>query len=225
MIYFSIKEFNVFDDLDDSKSYLLIIKNKKLLYSFVNDMREGSIELEYFQFYNEDNKLLSSTDYIDFIPSLFYLELNSKRNVSTLFKILKANCRSDFNQFIKNLENELEGLFNILKYESPVEIEKEIDIDDNDILMLLNLSIFNPKDDLLSNIINYINVCFELRKTKVFVFYNLLCFLTLEEIESILNFCKLHHISIVNIEYDKLGDYNFDIVKIIDDDLCLLEKL
>ena len=90
MISLCIHPFDFIQNEKDICHQLLIIENKKMLYSFLKDMASGGIYKEYFEIYDENNKKLKNGDYLDFILSLLYLDINNKKNINALIKFLKS---------------------------------------------------------------------------------------------------------------------------------------
>ena len=225
MSYLSIKDFNIYNNLDNVQSYLLIIKNKRYLYSLINDMKNDCSEMEHIQVFDTSNKKINNLETIEFVPSIFYLDINSKKNINILLKILKNSFKDQTKIIINSFTEELDKFFKNIRFDSPVSIVSDINIDENDLFKLLNISIKDDSISVLEKILNFIDVTFELRKIKVFIFYNLISFLEVDEVKFLIEKCKQLCISLVDIEYNCHIYKEFDVIKILDNDLCLLENI
>ena len=216
--------FHICLNFEQLSHHLLIIENKKMLYSFLKDMKNGGCDKDYFEIWDDKNKKLKNGDYIDFNLSLFYIEINNKKNLNALIRILKNSCFDLLECFSKNITLKITETFNNLKLESPIEIISDIDVTDDDFFKLVNLSIAENDDSILERIYNYIKVSFELRNIRIFVFYNLYSLLDNNEIENLLKSCTYLNVRIINVEPSNIQNHCFETKKILDKDICLLES-
>ena len=223
MNYLSIYDFNIYKSVNDVGHLLLIIENKKYLYSFLSDIYTDSLVREYVKIYDENNKQQRTTDYVDFIPSLIILDINNKKNINAIIRYLKKECSETVEEFTFKMSSLIKEFYEKLKLESPIDIIHNEKITEDDVFKLLNLSIIDNHTSLVERIYCYIKIAFELRNIKIFMFYELSSFLKEDEIVELLKSCSYYGISIINIEKDGQNMRYFDCTKIIDSDNCLLE--
>lgn len=223
MISLCIHPFDFIQNEKDICHQLLIIENKKMLYSFLKDMASGGVYKEYFEIYDENNKKLKNGDYLDFVLSLLYLDINNKKNINALIKFLKSSCSDMLHEVTQSISIKIQEIFNLLRLESPVDIISNIDFTEDDYFKLANLSIVEDDQSILERIHTYIKVSYELRKIKIFIFYNLYSLLDNDDIEKLLRSCSYFDIKIINIEPNNIENHCFSNKKILDKDICLLE--
>lgn len=210
--------------MDIPKSFLLCISNKELYYKYLKDLFYSSTNPDYLKFFNEQSNELKFDDIADFIPSLIDLNINNKKNINRLLRLIKNGQSDILKDAGININNILLDSFNLLQLNSPLNIYSDIDISDDDILKMMNISLMEEDDKtLLESVFEYMKVSFELRNTKTFIFYGLSAFLTSEELSSLILNAKYEGISIILFECDVIIPSIFDIVKKLDEDYCLLD--
>lgn len=221
MSYLSIPLFNVYEPLDDSDSYLLIIKNKQLLYYFLQNYNYNTNE-EYIKVFDESNNQIKVADYIDIVTSILSIDVNTKKNINALVRQLKTNT-DILKKTSLNVTNIVKETFGVIKMDSPIDIISDINISEDDIIKMMDINIDECSNTMIERLNNYVKVSYELRNVRVFIFYNLLSFLAETEIELLIHNYKYSNIKIIDIEYFDDGSYIFDHKKIVDKDICLLE--
>lgn len=223
MINLSISTFNIFENIDVLNNYLLIIQNKKELYKFLKDIGNGCIYDELIQVYDESNRKLKNSDYIDFVPSILSIDINNKRNINALIRIIKKSQEEPLKNSINVLNKYLKDLFNNIRLEIPFTIIDNIELEEDDIIKLMDIKIEDNDQNLLERINTYIQTSFELRNIKIFVFYGLFSLLEDQEVDSLIKNCKYYGIIIVDIEnIDIQTSIDFNKL-ILDQDICLLK--
>lgn len=218
-----INDFNIQQDINNFDSMLLIIQNKKKLLQVLNDISNECYELEFIKIIDEKGKILKLEDYIDSTISLFNIDINNKKNLNALFRQIKKANYDYIYDSINQITNNLQNLFNNINLESSLELINDLNISEDDILKLLKLQINDKSNELLIKIMNYIKVGFELRKVYKYLFFNLSSLLSFEEIALLIHDCKLIGIQIIDIEYLDINKGPFDIKKVLDEDICLIE--
>ncbi len=221
MSYLSIPLFNVYEPLDDSDSYLLIIKNKQLLYYFLQNYNYNTNE-EYIKVFDESNNQIKAADYIDIVTSILSIDVNTKKNINALVRQLKTNT-DILKKTSLNVTNIVKEAFDVIKMDSPIDIISDANISEDDIVKMMDINIDECSNTMIERLNNYVKVSYELRNVRVFIFYNLLSFLTETEIELLIHNSKYSNIKIIDIEYFDDGVCIFDHKKIVDKDICLLE--
>lgn len=223
MINISIPLFNFYKNDEDMENYLLVVENKKILYSLLKDIGNNCIYEEYIQVYDENEKKLKVNEYIDFVPSILSIDINNKKNINSLYKLIKRICNDDIKQFMKDINEILKNSFNLIRLDIPLDIIENIDIDEDDYLKLINIKIVDNDESILERINSYIKTTYELRNIKIYVFYNLFSFLDEDEIKLLINNCQYYDIKIINIENNDLNFTNVFNKIILDKDICLLK--
>lgn len=217
----AINALNICDDISNIDSYLLVIKNKKILYKILSNS-DLQYENSYIQILDENYKELKLSDYVDFISSIINLDSNSKKNLNVLIRRIKKEEIEILRSTSEKINENLEECAKQIKINSPINISYDIEVDEDDIIKLLSLSLQDDSPDLIERINNYINISFELRGIKIFIFYNLLAFLEENELDSLIRTNKYNGIKIIDIENVEFKTSIFDHIKILDEDICVI---
>lgn len=217
----AINALNICDDISNIDSYLLVIKNKKILYKILSNF-DLQYEDSYIQILDENYKELKLSDYVDFISSIINLDSNSKKNLNVLIRRIKKEEIEILRSTSEKINEILEECAKQIKVNSPINISYDIEVDEDDIIKLLSISLQDYSPDLIERINNYINISFELRGIKIFIFYNLLAFLEENELDSLIRTNKYNGIKIIDIENVEFKTSIFDHIKILDEDICVI---
>lgn len=217
----AINALNICDDISNIDSYLLVIKNKKILYKIISNS-DLQYENSYIQILDENYKELKLSDYVDFISSIINLDSNSKKNLNVLIRRIKKEEIEILRSTSEKINEILEECAKQIKVNSPINISYDIEVDEDDIIKLLSISLQDDSPDLIERINNYINISFELRGIKIFIFYNLLAFLEENELDSLIRTNKYNGIKIIDIENVEFKTSIFDNIKILDEDICVI---
>ena len=217
----TINALNICDDISNIDSYLLVIKNKKILYKILSNS-DLQYEDSYIQILDENYKELKLSDYVDFISSIINLDSNSKKNLNVLIRRIKKEEIEILRSTSEKINEILEECAKQIKINSPINISYDIEVDEDDIIKLLSLSLQDDSPDLIERINNNINISFELRGIKIFIFYNLLAFLEENELDSLIRTNKYNGIKIIDIENVEFKTSIFDHIKILDEDICVI---
>lgn len=217
----AINALNICDNISNIDSYLLVIKNKKILYKILSNS-DLQYENSYIQILDENYKELKLSDYVDFISSIINLDSNSKKNLNVLIRRIKKEEIEILRSTSEKINEILEECAKQIKINSPINISYDIEVDEDDIIKLLSLSLQDDSPDLIERINNYINISFELRGIKIFIFYNLLAFLEENELDSLIRTNKYNGIKIIDIENVEFKTSIFDHIKILDEDICVI---
>lgn len=217
----AINALNICDDISNIDSYLLVIKNKKILYKILSNS-DLQYENSYIQILDENYKELKLSDYVDFISSIINLDSNSKKNLNVLIRRIKKEEIEILRSTSEKINEILEECAKQIKVNSPINISYDIEVDEDDIIKLLSISLQDDSPDLIERINNYINISFELRGIKIFIFYNLLAFLEENELDSLIRTNKYNGIKIIDIKNVEFKTSIFDHIKILDEDICVI---
>ena len=217
----AINALNICEDISNIDSYLLVIKNKKILYKILSNS-DLQYENSYIQILDENYKELKLSDYVDFISSIINLDSNSKKNLNVLIRRIKKEEIEILRSTSEKINEILEECAKQIKVNSPINISYDIEVDEDDIIKLLSISLQDDSPDLIERINNYINISFELRGIKIFIFYNLLAFLEENELDSLIRTNKYNGIKIIDIENVEFKTSIFDNIKILDEDICVI---
>lgn len=222
MIKMLINECKYEDILENNNSIMIIIENKKYFYNFIIDLQLSYSEINSIKLFDEKEKELKNTDYIEVIPSIFTMDINNKKNISALLKIIKTSNKELIQNNLIDINNKLEQFSNHLKLETDITFESNVDFSDDELLKVLNIYIDCDKQSLLEIIYQYIKATYELRNIKIFVFVSLLDYLDDDELKLLLKNCKLLGVILINIEIKDNNFVGFHKKFILDNSLSLI---
>ena len=222
MIKMLINECKYEDILENNNSIMIIIENKKYFYNFIIDLQLSYSEINSIKLFDEKEKELKNTDYIEVIPSIFTMDINNKKNTSALLKIIKTSNKELIQNNLIDINNKLEQFSNHLKLETDITFESNVDFSDDELLKVLNIYIDCDKQSLLEIIYQYIKATYELRNIKIFVFISLLDYLDDNELKLLLKNCKLLGVILINIEIKDNNFVGFHKKFILDKSLSLI---
>lgn len=222
MIKMLINECKYEDMLENNNSIMIIIENKKYFYNFIIDLQLSYSEINSIKLFDEKEKELKNTDYIEVIPSIFTMDINNKKNISALLKIIKTSNKELIQNNLIDINNKLEQFSNHLKLETDITFESNVDLSDDELLKALNIYIDYNKQSLLEMIYQYIKVTYELRNIKIFVFISLLDYLDDGELKLLIKNCTFLGVILINIEIKDNNFVGFHKKFILDKSLSLI---
>lgn len=207
---------------------IVVIENGRYMRQIISDLYDSIDKVN-------DNFILSDklhefdiSNSIDIEMNFFNLDINNKKVISSIIKKLGSNAYEDnfyekTNVLLSNINSYAVELLESIDY--PLDFS-EISVDA--LIKELKINCMNDYDSFVEKIINYIKVCFDIRKLKVLVFINLLSFLDLSEKLELFKEIIYNKYKIIFIEQkinsDSISKSNIEELnlKIIDKDLCEL---
>ncbi len=222
MIRMVINDCKFEKSLDEINSMIISLENKKYFYSFIIDLQLSYSEINSIKLFDEREKELKNSDYFEVIPSIFGMDVNNKKNINALLKIIKSDNKEFIQNYVNKTNENLEMIAKTLNLESEIPFETDIDFIDDDLLKMLNIHIKQETNSLVELIFSYIKITFELRKIKIFIFANLIDYLEDEEISLLLKNCVFLGVIIIDIESKNIKNSNFQFNFILDKSLCLI---
>lgn len=209
--------------LEKNNILTFVIENKKQLFSIEKYARfEFSGEERYFTF-SIDKKPVSIDEYVVVLDDLFVLDVNTKKNINSLYKILSSMYGYKVEDDLALIKNKIKQIVKEISMECNLELIATDTIKDDDIFKLMELKINDDLDDPIKRVLNFINVVFELRNINVFLVFRLHEYFEKEDIDTILKELAYKNIRIIDIE----SNNNFkrcenERVIIYDNALCVL---
>lgn len=218
-----IKLYEICDDIsfDVPKTINIVIENKVTFYNFCKYcFQDFSGEMEYISCFNNES-LLKNDNVLHFIPNLFDLSLNNKKNINALYKILKQKYYDTLKIDISSLKTKIVDIVSTIASDFDVELTITNKISEDDLFKIMDLKFNDDTDTLLEQLIKYCSMIHELQKISTFVILHLHDYFEQSELDSLYHELKYKGISIISIENNNLfGKNNGDLTMILDKDLC-----
>lgn len=198
----------------------LVIENPKFLREIIKDLTISEEEKEVV--ISTNGNALNFDKDIDVVFNPLKLDFNSKRAMTTLLKLLlKTSISEDFYLATNKLKTK------IVKYFSEIidagDFEFEVSADDftmDSVAKAISIHIVGDEDEFVELLTDYVSMMAELANIKLFVFVNLRCFMSDEDVERFHHNLDNHQIDILLLESasrEKLRDVPR---LLVDKDLC-----
>lgn len=206
----------------ENKINVITIENRGFYTSLIKDLNAQLLSAGGDFVLSKNNKELKLNSELDLVIDLFNLDLNSRKNITKVYKDLNSSAFNEENYQITNdfkisLINYMDNL--IHSYDLP--LEYNLDFDLSGVFKTLNLVLESNSSNLLESILQYIEVSLKLLSTSCFVFVNLKNFLSYEELEQLYKFVHYNKINILLLESHFEEKTNpCEIHYLIDKDLC-----
>ncbi len=202
---------------------ILVLENPAIFSKMIRELLEQKEGYEGNFVLSKNYEIIDISKNIEIITDVFNLDFNSKKIVNKVYSWLNETANIDMLEKTRNIYKEIVTyLSHIIQYSDyPLTYNEDINI--TDIFKICNLKIDISADNLLEKIINYILLHMNIFNTKLFIFINLKCMLTEEElVEFYKTICyeKINILLIENVARDIIHPY--ERIRIIDYDMCEL---
>lgn len=209
--------------LDDLSILTLVCENKGLLFDYCDYLFNEFIGKERYWKLEIDNQVEELFDKGDFIPNYFQLDLNSKRNVNALYKILKKLYYEKLSDSIKDLKEKALSIVKEIALDFDIELSVSNEIKEDDLFKIMNLQFSDEGLSYKEKLIKYIFITNELRGVNIFFVVDFHRYFSDGEANEILKELSYRKIKLVNLEHDQsFAKYDDEFLLLVDQDLCVL---
>ena len=218
-MFLSHYEFDSPLSFDEGFIPALVIENPRYMTKFLNELLNQSNKGEGgFELYENDVPI-SISDKVEIVINPFSANVNEREILNKLYAVMKKDALDeefflDTNSFLSEIEVNMKKIM--------MRQSVSLDSDTPDIIGFFKLLgvCFAVPDSLLEKICDYIDICSEYLKTRLFIFVNLKSFLNESEIIQLYNHSKYHKTRILMIEGRQSTFLENETVRVIDEDLC-----
>jgi len=216
-------EYGIDIFFDENCVNVLVLENPKVYTEVLNKLLlQISGEEQGWQF-SYENRDMSMGKNISVIHSPFLLELNSKKNLTFLYKELRIVSDDCFGDKMGAVNSVIVDYLDILSNRISYPIDFNIDLDVSELFKMYNVHFDFQEIDLLEKVLNYMQLEKTLCGTKLIVFINFKSFFDKEQIREIYKSSFYNKLSILMIESDKKDCIDVERYCIIDKDKCLIQ--
>lgn len=169
---------------------------------------------------SEDFVPIEISKHAEVITDIFEINFDSKKITTKLNQLICEQSR-DYYDEVQNVISEINKLGSelALKFESYITFDVVEDV--SGVIKLLNFSIDKENMDLSEQILEYIRICRNFFKKRLFIFINLKSCLTPQELELLYKSILYEKFDVLLIEsFQKSEPLQYEQTKIIDIDLC-----
>ena len=207
---------------EENMANILVVENQKVFAEMVWELFNQTNGGEGQFILSSELKQLELNKRMDLVIDLFSLDFNQKKILNKLFSQLKeiatgGEYYEDSMCLIGEITTYLERIMQSIQY--PLGYNSEFDI--STIFKLVDVKIDITYETLLEKIIDYITLIQEFLGINLFVFVNLKCFLSFEELEQLYLSIAYKKCNILLLE-NSINEKRLEqeIIRIIDSDLC-----
>lgn len=203
------------------KVQLFIIENPNEFYRVVRELGEQFNGEEGDFYFTENDKQISPSVFGDFVESLFSLDMNGKRQINLLYKLLeKETFLTDHSALFGHINVSVCKFFSALFGEQPFSLCYQ-ELSPMDLFKMSDIRFEENYSNLTEKIICYINEMIALKKSKFFVFINLKSFLSDEDLLLLYHHCCMEKVGLLLLESSRLRPLLLEErATIITEDLC-----
>lgn len=192
--------------LSDNKIMVMEVENKSYFYRIINDLNlisHGSILETVIAYDNEDSEIILSNKmeiYVDY----FNIELNSKKNLVSLYKILKNSINDEDKDNIAKYYTKIKKILSksLLDSNLTLNINDEYDLENLLKLFKVNITLQN---NLLDNLLLIIDINTMFKNNDLLIFVNLKQYLTKVELEELYKYSIYNGVKILLIDSQCYG--------------------
>lgn len=202
--------------IGNGEAYNIKIENPHYLYSFIKDIKDMNEDAIFLY----DGDLLDLNKYIIYLENILQLDINSKKQITSLYNQIEKNEINDnYRQQLSDINTLIIKLINEITLNSNIKLNYDDALDFKTLFSSINLKYYQDSQNFIDDFINFIKILKEISKVSVIITINLYDFLTSEDIQKLIEELKYLHLSIINIGNNKSGTTKNII---IDQDLCQL---
>ena len=207
-------------DICDDKVNIIEVQNKNYFYRVVNYFNElyNGNNIDEIRMY-ENNNEINLINKINLIIDYFNIDLNTRKNLSLIYSLIKENIDEYTNEKINKINKDINKIFNkiILNIDIPIEINNEYNLEN---YVKLISPIIKKRNSILDNLMLIIDMEKNLNLNRIIIFVNLKQYLSDSEIVELYKYSIYNNIHIILIESNKNGLIKkYEKKLIIDDDL------
>ena len=193
-------DFDEAVDLDDPQFITLVLESPVSMRRYCEDLFSGFGEDDPFFRLSNDGKPLYLDEHGLFLPNPFALDLNSKRNLNALAKLIKKSYFDDLSESVEIVRKTIEKAVEDIRLDFAVEIVSDFDLKTDDIFKIANIKFDDYCENAVERLCKFLSVENELQRTSILFTLHLRDYFSEEEIESIRKEIGYRGWSIIDLE-------------------------
>lgn len=210
-------------NLSDEKINILAIENPYHYYSFVSELNSQISGENGLIVLSSDDKLLKLSSTIELITQFVPFEINNKKLINKLYSFLSTKTQMSENyERMLQINNAVCGFISSIGFDENLDIDFNSSVDLSLLFKSVDLRFSDDGKSLSEKLIDYITYIRELEGDKIFVFVNLLMFVSYEERELFFQTIIDHRFTVLLLEGIGVSVSENVNQIIIDNDLCVI---
>ena len=223
MIYLKLLGFDQLFKISQLKLNIVQIENVYIFRKIVEILTFDCFLDEVVTFFDENLNVINDNEPCFSILNIMDLDLNTKKNLNSLNKILQKTTYENFYKDLENLKTRISEIVKTISLELEVSISIKDEIKTDDLFKIMEIKFAENQENILEKLINYIIVMSKLQRKYIFLVLHLKEYLTEEEISVLIKELSLHEIFIIDFETrDFPIDVGIDSKIVIDSEGCLI---
>lgn len=212
-------------DIASLSTLAIIVEDKKTFFDYCsycyNDFRKTNVSFVY----EREDKEIDCENAIHFIAHPFSLNLNTKKNINALYKLLRKKYYSELSSDIESLKEKVVEIVSSIALDFDVELTVNNEIAEDDLFKIMNLQFKEDEEvPLHVKFIKYMQVIYELQGINIFIMPFVSSYFPPCEIEIIKKELSYIGGTLISLENDtNIDKSGFEKTIILDLDLCTIE--
>lgn len=223
MIYLRLLGFDRLFKISSLKLNIVQIENIYIFRKFIETITLECFLSDVITLFDEDLNIIDVDEACFSIINVMNLDLNTKKNLNSLNKILLKTTYENLNKDLENLKKEVLKIVKSISLELEVSVFIKEEIKADDLFKIVDIKFSESQENILEKLINYIVVISKLQRKNIFLILHIKEYLTDEEIFTLIKELSLHEIFLIDFETRNFsGNEQSDNKIIIDEDGCLI---
>lgn len=210
--------------LEDFDILTVVIENKPMLMDYMRYLHNDFRGKERYWRFLKGMDPVDTEDVADFVPDIFSLDINSKKNINALYKLLKKQYYEQLSNDIALLKGKAVEIVKEISVDFDLELTATSDIKEDDLFKIMDLRFDSDELDEKEKFIKYCQVIYELRGVQLFFVVSMHQYFSEDDLKQIVEELKYRHIKLFNVETVRpIAKIGSEILFLIDADLCVIE--
>ncbi len=223
MIYLRLLGFDQLFKICSLKLNIVQIENIYIFRKFIETITLECFLSDVITLFDEDLNIIDVDEACFSIINVMNLDLNTKKNLNSLNKILLKTTYENLKKDLGNLKKEILKIVKSISLELEVSVSIKEEIKADDLFKIVDIKFSESQENILEKLINYIIVISKLQRKNIFLILHIKEYLTDEEIFTLIKELSLHEIFLIDFETRNFsGNEQSDNKIIIDEDGCLI---
>ena len=207
---------------EETKINILVVENKKIFTELIMELTNQINGLDGDFVLSSNLKQLKMEETTDIVIDLFKFDLNQKKIISKLYNQLKTTAvEEEYYIGLTYLLGEINSYIEKITLTTKHPLTYSQDIDIASIFKLADVKLEISHEPFLEKLISYLNIMQEFCNISLFIFVNLKCYLSKEEVHLLYQHIFYNKLNVLLLENTMQDEkYEQEKYRIIDIDLC-----
>lgn len=211
-----------FINIEPGFFYNITIENREYFKKVISFLYYDFIPECGFNVYH-DFELAEPDDMCYAITNILNLDLNTKKNMNALNKIMKKTYYENLKEDLNSLKEKVRSIVKKIALDLDISLSMNDEIKTDDLFKIMDIKFSDEKESFLERFLNYLYVISELQEKKIFFTLHLKEYFSFEEIETIVKEANYHEIILINFETREFQEkISCQKSIIIDKDCCFI---